>query len=90
VASVVDTPPTVELVTSGGPPLTTIDSQPLFDPVTRTDLDGVRLERAALPAGTQVNGPAVIVEPQTTTILASHHRAVMQTDGSLLVRRVEP
>jgi len=90
VASVVDAPPTVELVTSGGPPLTTIDSQPLFDPVTRTDLDGVRLERAALPAGTQVNGPAVIVEPQTTTILASHHRAVMQTDGSLLVRRVEP
>jgi N-methylhydantoinase A len=90
VASVVDAPPTVELVTSGGPPLTTIDSQPLFDPVTRTDLDGVRLERAALPAGTQVDGPAVIVEPQTTTILASHHRAVMQTDGSLLVRRVEP
>ena len=90
VASVVDAPPTVELVTSGGPPLTTIDSQPLFDPVTRSDIDGVRLERAALPAGTQVDGPAVIVEPQTTTILASHHRAVMQSDGSLLVRRVEP
>ena len=90
VASVVDAPPTVELVTSGGPPLTTIDSQPLFDPVTRSDIDGVRLERAALPAGTQVDGPAVVVEPQTTTILASHHRAVMQSDGSLLVRRVEP
>ncbi len=90
VASVVDAPPTVELVTSGAPPLTTIDSQPLFDPVTRSDTAAVRLERAALPAGTQVDGPAVIVEPQTTTILASHHRAVMQSDGSLLVRRGEP
>ncbi len=89
VASVVDAPPTLELVTSGGPPSTTIDSQPLFDPVTRSDIDGIRLKRAALPAGTQVDGPAVIVEPQTTTILASHHRAVMQSDGSLLVRRVE-
>ncbi len=88
VASVVEAPPPVELVTTGEPAVTTIDSQPMFDPVTREDVETVRLERAAMPVGTQVDGPAVIVEPQTTTILASHHRAVMQTDGSLLIRRM--
>jgi N-methylhydantoinase A len=88
VASVVEAPPPVELVTTGEPAVTTIDSQPMFDPVTREDVEAVRLERAAMPVGTQVDGPAVIVEPQTTTILASHHRAVMQTDGSLLIRRM--
>jgi N-methylhydantoinase A len=88
VASVVEAPPPVELVTTGEPAVTTIDSQPMFDPVTREDVEAVRLERAAVPVGTQVDGPAVIVEPQTTTILASHHRAVMQTDGSLLIRRM--
>jgi len=32
-------------------------------------------------------GPAVIVESQTTTTLASHHVAIMQADGALLVHR---
>jgi len=31
----------------------------------------------------------VIVEPQTTTVLGSHHQAVLQSDGSLLVTRTE-
>ena len=87
VASVVEAPPSVELATSGEPAATTIDSQPMFDPVTNDNINAVRLERTAMPPGSRIDGPAVIVEPQTTTILASHHRAVMQSDGTLLVRR---
>ena len=59
----------------------------MFDPVTRDNADAVRVERATMAPGSQIDGPAVIVESQTTTILASHHRAVMQIDGTLLVRR---
>ncbi len=87
VASVVAPPPAVELVAAGEPVATTIDSLPMFDPVTRDDADAVRVERTTMAPGSQIDGPAVIVESQTTTILASHHRAVMQIDGTLLVRR---
>ena len=62
-------------------------TRPIFDPVTGRDLDTGVIDRDQLSSGSVVNGPAVIVEPQTTTVLASHHRAVMQTDGTLLVSR---
>ena len=45
------------------------------------------VQRHALDVGDRVVGPAVIVETQTTTLLSSTQRAVMQPDGCLLVTR---
>ena len=62
--------------------------RPMYDPITGLDTESVVVERSSLESGGTGTGPAVIVEAQTTTVLASHHRAVMQSDGTLLVRRV--
>ena len=43
------------------------------------------MEREALSPGDRVAGPAVIVEPQTTTWVSSSRQAVVQTDGCLLI-----
>jgi N-methylhydantoinase A len=39
-----------------------------------------------MPAGSEVSGPAIIVEDETTTIITSGFRVTMQTDGCLLVQ----
>ena len=44
-------------------------------------------ERSHLTAGDLVVGPALIVETQTTTVLGSHHRCVVQSDDSLCISR---
>lgn len=44
-------------------------------------------ERESMEAGSEVNGPAIIVEDETTTIVTSGFRATMQTDRCLLVQR---
>ncbi len=43
------------------------------------------VERDDLRAGDRVAGPAAIVEPQTTTWVASGHQAVLQADGCLRI-----
>jgi N-methylhydantoinase A len=89
VASIVEPPPRVDLTTElkrGSDP--TVSTRAMFDPVAGDDVDAFVVERTALAAGDSVHGPGVIVEPQTTTTLASHHVAIMQTDGTLLIRRV--
>ena len=87
VASVVDAPTPVELTFHEGPGAVQGATRPMYDPATAEDAEALVVDRSALDAGFTVDGPAVIVEEQTTTVLASHHRAVMQTDGTLLVRR---
>lgn len=86
VASVVDEPAAVELVDDGAP-LALEPQRTMYDPVTRADAPAAVVDRSALRPGERIDGPAVIVEEQTTTVLASHHRATMQADGTLLVRR---
>ena len=44
-------------------------------------------ERNELAPGDAIVGAAIIIEPQTTTVLGSHHQAVLQSDGSLLITR---
>ena len=61
----------------------------IYDPVARTSVEAAIVERMTLAAGDAVVGPAIIVEPQTTTVLGSHHQAVVQTDGSLLITRID-
>ncbi len=64
-------------------------TRPIFDPVSRAIVESAVMERDSMSPGDAVNGPAVIVEQQTTTVLGSHHVAVMQSDGTLLVTRGE-
>ena len=88
VASVVEPPAQIKLTTElghGGD--TPSQIRTMFDPVTGDDVDGSVVQRTALNPGSSVMGPAVIVESQTTTTLASHHVAIMQADGALLVHR---
>ncbi|MEM9201813.1 MAG: hydantoinase/oxoprolinase family protein [Actinomycetota bacterium] len=87
VASIVVSPAPVELSFAEGPDAIERATRLMYDPVTAADAQANVVERSSLDTGWIVDGPAVIVEEQTTTVLASHHRAVMQTDGTLLVRR---
>ncbi|TCS57605.1 N-methylhydantoinase A [Primorskyibacter sedentarius] len=61
-----------------------------YDAALRRMVDAHEVERSALTAGQAVEGPAVIVESETTTIVTSAYRAIGQGDGSLLLRRKEP
>lgn len=88
VASVVEAPEPVELEFGDGPAAVPAGERAMYDPITGLDTESVVVERSSLESGGTVTGPAVIVEAQTTTVLASHHRAVMQSDGTLLVRRI--
>ena len=87
VASVIDRP---ELVTlrDHGTVLNPEHHRYVHDPITGESERTAVVWRHEMAAGTQVDGPAVIVEEQTTTVLASHHRVVRQSDGCLLVTRV--
>ncbi len=86
VASQVDQPELVEL-TGAQETVAGSSSRPIFDPVSGEMVESTIIERSELSPGSAVNGPAVIVEEQTTTVLGSHHIAVMQSDGTLLVTR---
>ena len=88
VASVVDAPTPVELLTNGTE-VTAPNHRTMYDPITGVDADAAVVERTSLSAGDQVRGPAVIVEEQTTTVLASHHVATMQEDGTVLIHRAD-
>ena len=61
----------------------------VYDAASDSTTDTGVVQRHALDVGDQVVGPAVIVETQTTTLLSSTQRAVMQPDGCLLVTRTD-
>lgn len=86
VASVVDLPDALEFVGEQNR-LEASNVRQIFDPVSGEMVNSVVVERDALSPGDAVAGPGVIVEEQTTTVLGSHHIAVMQTDGSLRITR---
>jgi N-methylhydantoinase A len=41
-------------------------------------------------AGAGIEGPAVIIENETSTIITDAYRATMQPDGALLIERKGP
>ena len=61
----------------------------VYDAASDSTTDAAVVQRHALDVGDRVVGPAVIVETQTTTLLSSTQRAVMQPDGCLLVTRTD-
>ena len=59
----------------------------IHDAGTDTVVEAAVVERDALSPGDRVAGPAVIVEPQTTTWVSSNREVVVQADGCLLIIR---
>jgi len=87
VASITPIPPPVELSAQHASDTSWSQSRLIHDPAAGHDVDGAVVQRDDMTVGDRFVGPGVIVEQQTTTVLASHHQAVMQGDGSLLITR---
>lgn len=64
-----------------------VRTRPIFDAALRRNVDAREVERHAMETGTVVDGPAAIVEDETTTIVTSAYRAIRQPDGCLLLIR---
>lgn len=70
-----------------GTPTTERRMRQFYDAALRTMVDAREVERTAMDAGKVVEGPAIIIEDETTTIVTSAFTAIGQGDGSLLLRR---
>ncbi|TCP44324.1 hydantoinase/oxoprolinase family protein [Rhodovulum marinum] len=72
---------------TGGTPVTAKASRAVFDPGRGANLPTAIHDRDALPPGTRVIGPAIIVETETSTVVSSAFDAVIQADGAILLLR---
>ena len=77
--------PTAAGATAAATPL---DPAPLFDPTRQAVGPAQRHAREALAPGQALDGPALIVEAQTTTVVGAGFRAVKSADGDLVLRRI--
>jgi N-methylhydantoinase A len=59
----------------------------IYDAAQRDFVEAAEIARDALRPGMCADGPAVITERETTTIVTSAYRAIAQCDGSLLLIR---
>jgi N-methylhydantoinase A len=57
----------------------------IFDAALHRFVEAAIVERASLKVGESVTGPAIIVEPETSTLITSSFDAMVQPDGCLLV-----
>jgi len=64
-------------------------SRSIYDTASNAMVEAQVVERSSLSAGVRVLGPAVIVEPQTTTWIGQRHQAIAQSDGCLVISRSE-
>lgn len=74
-------------LTAGGRVAKTTVSRPVFDPATGMMQDYAIFERSSLSTGDGVNGPAIIVERETSTVVTTPFDAVVQGDGAILLIR---
>lgn len=58
-----------------------------FDAALRRMVDAAEVRRSEMTPGARIQGPAVIVENETSTVVTSAFSAVGQADGSLLLVR---
>ncbi|WP_305969046.1 MULTISPECIES: hydantoinase/oxoprolinase family protein [unclassified Mameliella] len=66
-----------------GTVVTPLRTRQFYDAARRQAVDAVEVDRKDMTPGRAVDGPAIIVEAETTTIVTSAYRAVGQGDGSL-------
>ena len=64
-------------------------SRAMYDPAQNANVDTRLHRREQLEPNDMVIGPALVVEPQTTTVVGSGFCCVVQSDASLLIRRIE-
>ncbi|WP_371229078.1 hydantoinase/oxoprolinase family protein [Roseovarius sp. 2305UL8-3] len=64
-------------------------TRPVFDPSSDGLQDSRIVERDTLSPGDRIEGPAVIVERETSTVVTSPFDAVLQGDGTILLIRKE-
>ena len=62
--------------------------QPLFDPALGEFVRAATHDRGAVEVDSSVVGPALIVERETTTVIPSSRKAIVQADGCVDVRAV--
>ncbi|MEM7776390.1 MAG: hydantoinase/oxoprolinase family protein, partial [Pseudomonadota bacterium] len=60
-----------------------------YDAALRATVEAQDVSRADVTPGVTIEGPAVIVEDETSTIVTSAYRAIGQSDRSLLLLRKE-
>ena len=85
-----DVPPPASVTRrTDGIPIAADRTRQFFDAGLRKMVDASEVTRAAMTAGQMIDGPAVIVEDETTTIVTSAYRAIGQDDGSLILTAKE-
>jgi N-methylhydantoinase A len=62
-------------------------SRDVYDPTSGRFVATALFDRPGLEPGMTIDGPAIIAEQQTTTVIASHHRCTVQPDLALLIER---
>ena len=73
--------------TTGAPPPAPIARRPVFDPATAESVETPVYRRAEFRPGMAVEGPALIVEDQTTTVLTAGFTAAINDLGYLILTR---
>jgi N-methylhydantoinase A len=81
--------PAKQQITSGARTVAVSERRAVFDTATGTMQTSAIVDRARLSAGDIVQGPAVIVERETSTVVTTTFDAVMQSDGGILLVRKE-
>ena len=71
-----------------GSVVTPVKTRRLFEAAQGAFLDAGIHERDGLKPGDVVNGPAIVVERETSTMLTATFKAIVQNDGCLLVTRL--
>ena len=77
---------TVELVRhADGSKVSGTRIRQFYDASQRQSVEAQEVARASMTSGKFIDGPAIIVEDETTTVVTSNFRAVGQIDGSLRI-----
>ena len=82
-------PPEPVSAVPAGEPKQPESSRRIYDAREQRFVDAGVFLREQLAAGDRIDGPAVIVERETSTIVTSRFRAVRQSDGCLSIERKE-
>jgi len=87
VSSVLPPVERVELSGAVGTSAVPTSHRDAYDAVSGRKVATALHDREALAVGATIDGPAIIAEQQTTTVLAAHHRCTVQPDHTLLITR---
>ena len=63
------------------------ESRRIFDAREQRFVDAQVYQRNELQSGDRIDGPAVIIERETSTVVTSRYRAIRQVDGCLLLTK---